>query len=60
MIFREGGEYPFAENSAKIIYLIFEPFPKDVFKKLQLKILKFGRMANILVKTKIFEIFWFS
>ena len=32
IIFREGGGggggYPFAENSAKIINLIFEPFPK--------------------------------
>ena len=32
IIFREGGRgggYPFAENSAKIINLIFEPFPKS-------------------------------
>ena len=30
IIFREGGMggFPFAENSAKIIYLIFEPFPQ--------------------------------
>ena len=29
IIFREGGGgYPLAENSVKIINLIFEPFPK--------------------------------
>ena len=26
----DGGGYPFAEKSAKIINLIFEPFPKHV------------------------------
>ena len=34
IIFREGGVggrgTPFAENSAKIIYLIFEPFPNKI------------------------------
>ena len=27
IIFQEGGGYPFKENSAKIICLIFDPFP---------------------------------
>ena len=34
-IFRKGGMggYPFAENSAEMIYLIFKPFPKQVSKE---------------------------
>ena len=40
IIFREGwrggGGYPFAENSAKIINLIFEPFPYQYTEKLRI------------------------
>ena len=46
IIFREGGVgggTPFAENSAKIINLIFEPFPKG---RLQKKKVKLGLLAE--------------
>ena len=45
IIFREGGVgvTPFAENSAKIISLIFEPFPKP-----NLKLQNFTKPLNTL------------
>ena len=49
--FSQGGRYPFAENSAEIINLIFYPFPKPALlftqSKYDWKWLRYDKNSNI-------------